>query len=75
MALHHGEPFHCRVRFEGPSVLEGIKGLGKVGLAELPMREHLAKAHLLARNRIVLRQKSSSAQRLSQSSVANSTAT
>ena len=56
MALHK-DPFHCRVKFEGPSVLEGIKELGKAGLTSLPLPHHLGNVHSLAKNHFVLADK------------------
>ncbi len=52
------EIFRCRVKLEGPSVIEGIKNLGKAGLASLPMKDHLGGIPSLAKNRILLRQRS-----------------
>ncbi|KAL8603967.1 hypothetical protein ACOMHN_039011 [Nucella lapillus] len=46
--------FRCRVKFEGPSVLEGIKNLGKTGLATLPYRRHLARVQSLAKNHFTI---------------------
>ncbi|XP_038069493.1 centromere protein N-A-like [Patiria miniata] len=56
MSLHK-EPFHCRVKFEGSSVLEGIKELGRAGLTALPLPHHLANVHSLAKNHFVLADK------------------
>ena len=56
MALQR-EPFHCQVKFEGPSVLEGIKALTKAGLTALPLPHHLANVHSLAKNHFVLADK------------------
>ncbi|XP_076449293.1 centromere protein N-A-like [Babylonia areolata] len=42
--------FRCRVKFEGPSILEGFKNLGKTGLAALPFPRHLARVQSLAKN-------------------------
>ncbi|XP_022107534.1 centromere protein N-like [Acanthaster planci] len=56
MALRK-EPFHCKVKFEGSSVLEGIKELGKVGLTSLPLPHHLGNVHSLAKNHFVLADK------------------
>jgi len=51
-------PFHCQVKFEGPSVLEGLRSLTAAGLAALPMKEHLAQVHKMAKNEFYLKQKS-----------------
>ncbi|XP_077983098.1 centromere protein N-A-like [Glandiceps talaboti] len=56
MTDHHS-PVHCTVKFEGKSVLEGIKQLGTCGLATLPLPSHLANVHSLAKNTIVLAEK------------------
>ncbi|XP_033105120.1 centromere protein N-A-like [Anneissia japonica] len=53
----HNEPFHCKVRFEGSNVLEGIKQLGPAGLASLPLPHHLGGVHSLAKNHFVLAEK------------------
>ena len=52
-----GGPFHCRVKFEGPSVLEGIKGLSNGGLASHPLPYHISNVHSLAKNHFVLADK------------------
>ncbi|KAK7504582.1 hypothetical protein BaRGS_00004068 [Batillaria attramentaria] len=54
------EVFRCRVKFEGPSVLEGTKNLGKTGLATLPMPRHLARVHSLAKNHFTIAEMDSS---------------
>lgn len=51
------EAFHCKVKFEGTNVIEGIKNLCKVGLADLPMKDHLGKIHSMAKSSFLLRQK------------------
>lgn len=51
------EPFSCMVRFEGPSVLEGIRQLALAGLAKQPMKPHLRNVHNMARNSFVLAEK------------------
>lgn len=57
MALRKDEPFRCNVKFEGPSVLEGIKGLGSKGLAIYPLPYHISNVHSLAKNHFVLADK------------------
>ncbi|XP_046552868.1 LOW QUALITY PROTEIN: centromere protein N-like [Haliotis rubra] len=58
MMANKDGPFRCRIKFEGPSVLEGIRNLGKAGLASLPLPSHLAKVNSLAKNFFVIRDKS-----------------
>ena len=41
----------------GSNVLEGLKNLGKAGLATLPMKDHVGKAHMHARNTFSLHMK------------------
>ena len=47
--------FRCTVRFEGTNVLEGIRNLAEVGIAELPMKPHLSKLNCMGKNVIVLK--------------------
>ena len=47
----------CSVKFEGPSVIEGIKQLSKQGLADLPLPPHLANLHSLSGNQFLLTDK------------------
>lgn len=56
-AMDTSELFHCRVKFEGTSVIEGIRNLARAGLAPLPMKGHMANLHTVARNTFVLRQR------------------
>ncbi|XP_033753905.1 centromere protein N-like isoform X2 [Pecten maximus] len=48
------EAFKCTVKFEGSSVLEGIRNLGATGLASVPLPGHLANVHSLAKNHFVI---------------------
>ncbi|XP_072013905.1 centromere protein N-like [Amphiura filiformis] len=59
MALHQqsGTPFKCYVKYEGPSVLEGIKGLCNKGLASYPLPYHISNTHSLGKNHFVLADK------------------
>ncbi|KAK7115152.1 centromere protein N-like isoform X1 [Littorina saxatilis] len=65
-----GQPdlFHCRVKFEGPSVLEGTKNLGRTGFASLPLPRHLAKVHSLAKNHFTVAEMDSARKRPSSQS-------
>ena len=47
--------FRCRVKFEGSSVLEGLRELGEAGIAEIPMPKHMSKMSSLGRTVILLR--------------------
>ncbi|KAK3704033.1 hypothetical protein QZH41_017973, partial [Actinostola sp. cb2023] len=46
--------FRCSAKFEGPSVIEGIKNLGKAGKADLPLPSHLTNIHSSSRNHFTL---------------------
>ncbi|XP_060077054.1 centromere protein N-like [Ylistrum balloti] len=48
------DAFKCTVKFEGTSVLEGIRNLGATGLATVPLPGHLAGVHSLAKNHFVI---------------------
>ncbi|XP_021352767.1 centromere protein N-like isoform X2 [Mizuhopecten yessoensis] len=48
------DTFKCTVKFEGTSVLEGIRNLGATGLANVPLPGHLASVHSLAKNHFVI---------------------
>ncbi|KAK3605683.1 hypothetical protein CHS0354_013480 [Potamilus streckersoni] len=50
-------PFTCEVKFEGPSVIEGIRNLGRCGMAKLPLPPHLTRITSLAKNHFVLTDK------------------
>ena len=49
---------HFRVKFEGPSVLDGLRSIGKSGAASLPMKSHLSQ-HIYTKkiNAFLLKQK------------------
>lgn len=51
------EPFRCRVKFEGPSVLDGVRNLASCGLANEPLPKHLMRVNSLGTNYFVLRNK------------------
>jgi hypothetical protein len=48
-------PFSCKVKFEGVSVIEGIKELVPLGVAVVPLPPHLANLHSSAKNHFLLR--------------------
>jgi len=50
-------PFHCRVRFEGPNVIEGLRNLASAGAMSVPLKTHLAKIHTSARSVFMLKNK------------------
>lgn len=54
------EQFRCCVKFEGPSVLEGIRNLAKCGLANEPLPKHLLRVNSLGMNKFVLKNKDKS---------------
>ncbi len=49
--------FKCQVRLEGPNVMEGIRELAEVGIAETPMPRHMRNLPSLGRNTVLLRDK------------------
>ncbi len=55
MMASREELFQCRVTFHGKNIIEGIRELGKAGLAEIPMPKHMGNLSTLGRNTIVLR--------------------
>nr|XP_022337704.1 centromere protein N-like isoform X2 [Crassostrea virginica] len=55
-----GEPIRCCVKFEGPSVLEGVRNLASCGLANEPLPKHLLKVNSLGTNNFVLKSKDKS---------------
>lgn len=65
------EPFHCRVKFEGPAVLEGIRNMASCGLATLPLPNHLSGVSSLAKNYFILEDKSKHNRSRSQISQSN----
>lgn len=48
------DSFKCTVKFEGPSVIEGIKNLGTAGIADLPLPHYLANIQSSSRNHFTL---------------------
>lgn len=49
-------PFFCRVKFEGTSVIEGIRSLVPLGVASAPLPAHIADLHSTARSSYVLQE-------------------
>ncbi|WAR13320.1 hypothetical protein MAR_027500 [Mya arenaria] len=49
-----GELFHSKVRFQGTSVLEGIRSLAEAGYATVPLPKHLTIIPTRARNSFLL---------------------
>ena len=49
-----GATLPCVVTLRGPSVIEGLKELVKVGAAELPLPPFLANLHSLARSTLTV---------------------
>ena len=47
-------PFACKVKFEGTSVIDGVKQLVPAGAAVLPLPPHLAELHSTAKSHFVL---------------------
>lgn len=47
-------PISCRVKFEGPSVIEGIKNLGVQSYVDVPLPSYLATLHSQSRNTFFL---------------------
>lgn len=56
----NGEPFRCCVKFEGPSVLDGVRNLASCGLANEPLPKHLLRVNSLGTNNFVLKSKEKS---------------
>ena len=54
------KPFKCSVKFEGASVLEGIRNLCNTGLATLPLPSHLGSVQCLAKNQFVIHDQTAS---------------
>ncbi|PFX22237.1 centromere protein N-like [Stylophora pistillata] len=50
-------PISCNVRFEGSSVLEGIKNLGSQSFVDIPLPSYLTNLHSLSRNSLLLKEK------------------
>ncbi len=55
MMASRQELFQCRVTFHGKNIIEGIRELGKTGLAEMPMPKHMGSLSTLGRSTVVLR--------------------
>lgn len=51
------QPFRCRVKFEGSSVIEGIRNLAECGLVTMPYPKYLRSVHTLGKNHIKLADK------------------
>ncbi|XP_073232611.1 centromere protein N-like [Porites lutea] len=47
-------PISCNVRFEGPSVIEGIKNLGAQSFVDVPLPSYLANLHSQSKNSFFL---------------------
>merc|ERR1712150_35834 len=52
------ELFHCKVRFEGSSTLEGIRNLAEAGYIDQPLKASLRNVHRLGKSVIKLQPKS-----------------
>ena len=50
-------PISCNVRFEGSSVIEGIKNLGSQSFVDIPLPSYMTNLHSLSRNSFVLKEK------------------
>lgn len=50
-------PFPCHVRFEGVSVLDGIRALVEEGCADPPLPPHLSELNSLSQNYFLIREK------------------
>lgn len=53
-----GEPFSCTVKFEGPSVLEGVRELVKAGVMSARMPAHVRNLPFLGKNHVTLANRS-----------------
>ena len=47
-------PISCNVRFEGPSVIEGIKNLGAQSFVDVPLPSYLVNLHSQSKNSFFL---------------------
>ena len=61
--------FNCSVRFEGTSVINGIRNMAAHGLITMPLKEHVKKVHLKGRNTFLLRARETSQSRTANQSV------
>ncbi|KAL9975722.1 hypothetical protein ACROYT_G012915 [Oculina patagonica] len=50
-------PISCNVKFEGPSVIEGIKNLASQSFVDVPLPSYLANLHSLSKNSFFLTEK------------------
>ena len=50
-------PISCNVKFEGSSVIEGIKNLGSQSFVDVPLPSYLANLHSLSKNSFFLTEK------------------
>ena len=50
-------PISCGVKFEGPSVIEGIKNLGAQSFVDVPLPSYLANLHSMSKNTFFLTEK------------------
>lgn len=50
-------PISCSVKFEGPSVIEGIKNLGAQSFVDVPLPSYLTNLHSLSKNTFILTEK------------------
>ena len=48
--------FRCKLKIEGASILDGLKGLVDAGAAQLPMPSYLAELHSSGSNAFVLKE-------------------
>ncbi|VDI00729.1 centromere protein N [Mytilus galloprovincialis] len=60
------QPFRCRVKFEGPSVIDGIRNLAECGLVTMPYPKYLRSVHTLGKNHIKLADKTAMQHNVSQ---------
>ena len=47
-------PFACKAKFEGTSVIDGVKQLVPAGAAVLPLPPHLAELHSTSKSHFIL---------------------
>ena len=50
-------PISCNVKFEGSSVIEGIKNLGSQSFVDIPLPSYMANLHSLSKNSFLLKEK------------------
>ncbi|EDO46393.1 predicted protein [Nematostella vectensis] len=56
----HKKPFRCSVKFEGPSVIDGIKSLTAAGVTSVPLPSYLSNLHSLSQNHFLLKDRKGS---------------